>query len=90
MYDIRALCTFISTIFSVDIPSAITPRIPASFNPKVEAHHIDYRYIRCIVKSWDDDFITADADISGNEQTIKIDYSKNHLPNLLYFLIQGT
>ena len=89
MYDIRALCTFISTIFSVDIPSAITPRIPASFNPKVEAHHIDYRYIRCIVKSWDDDFITADADISGNEQTIKIDYSSEHLQYLKDILKEG-
>ncbi|MCO6026355.1 AAA domain-containing protein [Prevotella cerevisiae] len=49
--DIRALCIFISAVFSCDIPSDVNTSIPQINSYQLQPQRINNRYIRCIVQS---------------------------------------
>lgn len=72
LYDARALSLFISAVFSVDIPSLLVGVIPAENRPHEKGQKINRRYIRCIVESWDEDYIHASIDQDSEEQQITI------------------
>ncbi len=75
LYHCRSLCLFISAVFSVAIPAFLVGRIPVSDKPKAKAKHIDYRYLRCIVKDWDGMQMQVEVDADGAEKRVKVDYS---------------
>ncbi len=65
-YDIRALALFISAIFHEDIPHQLLTRLPATGREYEHHAQVNLRYVRCIVDSWDDQYIyasTADGPI---------------------------
>lgn len=87
LYDCRALAIFISAVFDADVPSSLTGRIPAVGKP-VDYHHIDYKYIRCIVEKTDGTTFTAHTD-SGGSRTIEADISDASLSYLVKILRPG-
>lgn len=70
LYDVRALCLFLSAVFSVGIPSRLVRVIPTENRPTEQALHINHDYIRCIVRQWDSHSILADT----NDGEIVVNY----------------
>ncbi len=60
--DVRALCIFISAVFSCDIPTEVNAIIPQISRHQLQHRLINNRYIRCIVQSVDDDGIHVSID----------------------------
>ena len=59
LYDIRALALFISAIFHEDVPHQLLTRLPATGKQPSHLSQVNLRYVRCIVDSWDDQYIYA-------------------------------
>ena len=90
LYDCRALALFISAVFDTSVPSLLTGRIPVQNKPQGERHHIDYRYIRCIVDEFDNVHIHATVDQDeADGKPIVADYSAPHLQHLQQILKKG-
>lgn len=85
MYDCRALAIFISAVFDTDIPSSLVGILPVEDKPQGEYRHIDYRYIRCIVKAFDEQQLTAsiDQDSTNKEITIHLKEEQSYLQDIL-------
>ena len=60
--DVRALCIFISAIYSCDIPTEVNAIIPQISRHQLQPKLINNRYIRCIVQSVNDDGIHVSID----------------------------
>lgn len=69
-YDLRAVTLLISTIFHEDVPGSLLQLLPVNLQPQPTQLSINKRYIRCIVRSYNDKTITADSE----EGEIVIDY----------------
>ena len=67
-YDARALALFVSAVFGVDVPHELNVLIPHTNRPQKKGLDINRRYIRCIVKNWDGDFIHVDLDQDADEE----------------------
>jgi DNA replication ATP-dependent helicase Dna2 len=89
LYDCRALCIFISAVMDVDVPQNIIGKIPVINKLRTEKHHIDYRYIRSIVKSFDSTSIIVEIDQDANERTVKVDYTDEALKYLKDVIQEG-
>lgn len=89
MYDLRALCLFISAIFQKAIPQYLTGILPHTYLPYRKDGKINYSYIRCIVRKWNDGTFTAAIDQEGVEETIAVDYTSEHLRYLKEVLQEG-
>ena len=89
LYDCRALCIFISAVMDVDVPQNIIGKIPVINKLRTEKHHIDYRYIRGIVKSFDSTSIIVEIDQDANERTVKVDYTDEALKYLKDVVQEG-
>ena len=90
LYDCRALALFISAVFDTSVPSLLTGRIPVQNKPHGERHHIDYRYMRCIVDDFDNIHIHATVDQDkADGKSIVADYSAPHLQHLRQILKKG-
>ena len=89
LYACRALAVFISAVYGCDIPGYLVGRIPVSRKALAEHHHIDYRYIRCIVKTLTDTEIEVIPDQDSPAETLTVDYSAGHLAHLRGLLKEG-
>ena len=69
-YDLRAVTLLISSIFHEDVPGELLQLLPVNLQPQPSQLSINKRYIRCIVRSYNDKTITADSE----EGEIVIDY----------------
>ena len=69
-YDLRAVTLLISSIFHEDVPGSLLQLLPVNLQPQPTQLSINKRYIRCIVRSFDDNLITADSE----EGEIQVDY----------------
>lgn len=69
-YDLRAVTLLISSIFHEDVPGELLQLLPVNLQPQPTQLSINKRYIRCIVRSYNDKTITADSE----EGEIVIDY----------------
>ena len=80
-YDARALALFISAVFGVDVPHELNVLIPHTNRPFQKGLEINNRYIRCIVKNWDGDFIRVDIDQDANEEEylVQLKDDDNHI-----------
>ena len=80
-YDARALALFISAVFGVDVPHELNVLIPHTNRPFQKGLEINNRYIRCIVKNWDGDFIRVDIDQDADEEEylVQLKDEENHL-----------
>ena len=70
-YDVRALALFISSVFNEDIPHELVIRIPTSPPPTSLSPKVNQRYVRCVVTTWDDEYVYATTD--DGEVCIKTD-----------------
>lgn len=89
LYDARALCLLISAIFKVDIPSKLTGIIPTENKPYSKTGNINAKYIRGIVKEWDDKNIKITAEQFSDKEYITVDYSSPDFSYLKDILHEG-
>ena len=88
-YDCRALAVLVSAVFDVHVPADITARVPHIAAPPRDFARIDYRYVRCVVDDFDDQFIQATLDQDGSVAAVTIDYRADHLRHLSPLLCRG-
>ena len=74
-YDCRALAIFVSTVVQEAIPSFLVGKIPARGRTTENIQITNYRYIRCIVREWDDSTIqVAVTNQDSSEELLLVDY----------------
>ena len=76
MYDIRALCLFISAVFAVDIPPRLSRLIPHTARPLGDSVRIDARCVRCVVGRVEEDRFYVTADLETGSRVIRSDYGQ--------------
>ena len=88
MYDARALCIFISAVFSTAIPSRLVGKIPVEPRPYAGLGAIDIRRLRCIVKTVEMPYFMVEIDHDGGEN-LKVDCTAPHFAYLGNILKPG-
>lgn len=84
-YDVRALCVFISAVFREAVPSFLVGKIPARAQQTRQTLRLDERYIRCIVRQWDEHFIWVMPDGETDERLLQVEYtSEEQFADLSY------
>ena len=74
-YDCRALAIFVSAVVQEAIPSFLVGKIPAHGRITENIQITNYRYIRCIVREWDDSIIqVAVTNQDSSEELLMVDY----------------
>ena len=74
-YDCRALAIFVSAVVQEAIPSFLVGKIPARGRTTENIQITNYRYIRCIVREWDDTTIqVAVTNQDSSEELLMVDY----------------
>ena len=74
-YDCRALAIFVSAVVQEAIPSFLVGKIPARGRTTENIQITNYRYIRCIVREWDDSTIqVAVTNQDSSEELLIVDY----------------
>lgn len=75
LYDVRALCIFISAVFRESIPSFLVGKIPVHGQQIRKGLRLDKQYIRCIVKEWDEQYIRAIPNTETDGELLLIEYA---------------
>ena len=74
-YDCRALAIFVSAVVQEAIPSFLVGKIPARGRTTENIQITNYRYIRCIVREWNDCIIqVAVTNQDSSEELLMVDY----------------
>ena len=74
-YYCRALAIFVSAVVQEAIPSFLVGKIPARGRTTENIQITNYRYIRCIVREWDDSTIqVAVTNQDSSEELLMVDY----------------
>ena len=74
-YDCRALAIFVSAVVQEAIPSFLVGKIPARGRITENIQITNYRYIRCIVREWDESTIqVAVTNQDSSEELLTVDY----------------
>ena len=74
-YDCRALAIFVSAVVQEAIPSFLVGKIPARGRTTENIQITNFRYIRCIVREWDDSTIqVAVTNQDSSEELLTVDY----------------
>ena len=74
-YDCRALAIFVSAVVQEAIPSFLVKMIPARGRTTENIQIMNCRYIRCIVREWDDKTIqVAVTNQDSSEELLTVDY----------------
>ena len=74
-YDCRALAIFVSAVVQEAIPSFLVGKIPAHGRLTENIQITNYRYIRCIVRKWNDSIIqVAVTNQDSSEELLMVDY----------------
>ena len=71
LYDLWAVTLLISAVFHEDVPSELLQLLPVNLAPTAKGLTINKRYVRCIVRSFDETTIKADT----SDGEILIDYA---------------
>lgn len=74
-YDCRALALFVSAIFQEAIPDTLVGKLPTHGRITENIQITNYRYIRCIVRAWDEQTIqVAVINQDSSEELLTVDY----------------
>lgn len=74
-YDCRALALFVSAIFQEAIPDTLVGKLPTHGRITENIQIANYRYIRCIVRVWDEQTIqVAVINQDSSEELLTVDY----------------
>lgn len=83
-YDCRALALFVSAVFQTSVPASLVGRIPATGRAAQGSPISSYTYLRCVVRSFDDETIHATVvNQDCDEEVVTIDY--RHTPDYIDF-----
>ena len=83
-YDCRALALFVSAVFQTSVPASLVGRIPATGRATQGSPISSYTYLRCVVRSFDDETIHATVvNQDCDEEVVTIDY--RHTPDYIDF-----
>lgn len=83
-YDCRALALFVSAVFQTSVPASLVGRIPATGRAAQGNPISSYAYLRCVVRSFDDETIHATVvNQDCDEELVTIDY--RHTPDYIDF-----
>ena len=82
LYDLRSVTIFIGMVFHEDVPGNLLQLLPANLKPQPSHLSINKRYVRCIVRSFDDTTIIADTE----DGEITIEYGDNENGRDLIYL----
>lgn len=74
-YDCRALALFVSAVFQEAIPDTLVGKLPTHGRSTESIQIANYRYIRCIVRAWDEQTIqVAVINQDSSEELLTVDY----------------
>lgn len=74
-YDCRALALFVSAVFQEAIPDTLVDKLPTHGRITENIQIANYRYIRCIVRAWDEQTIqVAVINQDSSEELLTVDY----------------
>ena len=74
-YDCRALTLFVSAVFQEAIPDTLVGKLPTHGRITENIQITNYRYIRCIVRAWDEQTIqVAVINQDSSEELLTVDY----------------
>ena len=74
-YDCRALALFVSAVFQEAIPDTLVGKLPTHGRITENIQITNYRYIRCIVRAWDEQTIqVAVINQDSSEELLTVDY----------------
>lgn len=74
-YDCRALALFVSAVFQEAIPDTLVGKLPTHGRITENIQIVNYRYIRCIVRAWDEQTIqVAVINQDSSEELLMVDY----------------
>ena len=83
-YDCRALALFVSAVFQTPVPASLVGRIPATGRVTQGSPISSHTYLRCVVRSFDDEIIHATVvNQDCDEELVTIDY--RHTPDYIDF-----
>lgn len=81
-YDCRALALFVSAVFRISIPASLVGRIPTEGRSVASQKMGSYKYIRCIVRAFDTQFIHVSVvNQDCEEELLTVDY--HHTPDYI-------
>lgn len=89
MYDMRALCRFISAVTGDDVPEELLRVLPADDKIHDRADGLDVRYVRCIVRSWDEGYAYVSAEKGLDGRLLAVDLSGEDLVYVRKMLREG-
>lgn len=89
MYDMRALCRFISAVTGDDVPEELLRVLPADDKIHDRADGLDVRYVRCIVRSWDEGYAYVSAEKGLDGRLLAVDLSDEDLVYVRKMLREG-
>lgn len=75
LYDMRALSRFVSAVTGEAVPGELLRALPANDRPYDRVEGVDVRYVRCIVREWDDSYIYVSAERGLAAQLLAVDVS---------------
>ena len=74
-YDCRALALFVSAVFQEAIPDTLVGKLPTHGRNTENIQIANYRYIRCVVRAWDEQMIqVAVINQDSSEELLTVDY----------------
>ena len=74
-YDCRALALFVSAVFQEAIPDTLVGKLPTHGRNTENIQIANYRYIRCVVRAWDEQTIqVAVINQDSSEELLTVDY----------------
>ena len=74
-YDCRALALFVSAVFQEAIPDTLVGKLPTHGRSTENIQIANYRYIRCVVRAWDEQTIqVAVINQDSSEELLMVDY----------------
>lgn len=89
MYDMMALCRFISAVTGCDVPEDLLRLLPSERKSYERREGLDVAYVRCIVTAWDDEYIYVTAERGLDGGLLAVDCSVEHLLYLRNLLREG-
>ena len=89
MYDMRALARFVSAVTGEGVPGGLLRVLPANDRPHDRAEGLDVRYVRCIVRGWDDAYVYVSAEKGVSGRMLAVDVSGEDFAYVRKLLREG-
>ena len=89
MYDMRALARFVSAVTGEGVPGGLLRLLPANDRPHDRAEGLDVRYVRCIVRGWDDAYVYVSAEKGVSGRMLAVDVSGEDFAYVRKMLREG-